>query len=99
MSKPSRKLKFWCPIWKDPLSWARWVGNTKINMILFLLFHIEYVLFILYIGKRFVQSVDEAIMIMVGFLVFIAVIFPGYYIYVIYRLIKMIDERNKGDTV
>lgn len=68
-------------------------------MILFLLFHIGYVLFTLYIGKRFAQSVDEAIMIMVGSLVFIAVIFPGYYIYVIYRLIKMIDERNEGDTV
>ncbi len=85
-----KKLKFICPIWKDPLGWSRWVAGNKLFLSIAILFHaiiaIGMVLTVYFdLGKEI--EVDN-----IAFLAFVVFLFLSLYAYALYRLIKIIDH-------
>ena len=92
-----RNLRLWCPIWKDPVGWGRWVGNSKAHIVISIILHAGFVFFALYVLGASAETREGAVRVMTPCILFIAVFLPSCYIYVIYRLIKMIDEKNDGE--
>ena len=91
-----RKLKLFAPIWKDPLGWGRWMGNSKLHVFFWSLFHIAFMSpFIIY------GSLAQQLPLKSAFIIF-PLLFGGFYpclyIYVIYRLIKKIDESQTEES-
>jgi L-cystine uptake protein TcyP (sodium:dicarboxylate symporter family) len=104
MQTESRKLRWYAPIWKEPLRWARWVGNSRVNLVCAVVVQLAFCG--MWIGSLFsfatVRSIDElgwlshvplVFLVAVAFLA--SVFIPAAYIYALYRLIGIIDEMSK----
>ena len=104
MQTQSRKLRWYAPIWKDPIGWARWVGNSRTHLVCAVAFQVAFCG--IWIGSLFsfatVRSIDElgwlshvplVFLVAVAFLA--SVFIPAAYIYALYRLIGIIDEKSK----
>jgi hypothetical protein len=96
-----QKLKWSGPIWKDPIGWARYIGNSKKRVYLWCLIHLLFVSYGFWeIYNRLVRmNIDSYRLIStLRFgaipIFYIGVFFPVLYIYVIYRLLKIIDQKN-----
>src|SRR5258707_12384608 len=102
MQTESGKLRWYAPIWKDPLGWARWVGNSRIHLVWSVLLQVAFCG--IWIGSLFffarVRSVGDSWLshLPLAFLIavaFVASVFiPAAYIYSLYRLIAIIDEKS-----
>ena len=99
-----KKLKFWCPIWKDPLGWSRWLGNNKVHLSIAILFHLIFCAVItagIIAVKRLpdsetLDSLSSVIYSSMGIHLFVVGFFiPASYLYAIYRLIKIIDKKEE----
>ena len=93
MSDKKTRSKWFCPIWKDPLRWGRSVGGSDVHAMFAAFIH--FFVFLLAAGMGLLVAGPGNIAPCLGlvgplFLIFVAL--PGCYIYVIYRLIAMIDE-------
>jgi len=104
MQNDSRKLRWYAPIWKDPLGWARWVGNSKFHLVCAVILQLAF--WGIWIGSLLsfatVRSIGELgwlSQIPLVFLLavaFVASVFiPTAYLYALYRLIGIIDEKSK----
>jgi hypothetical protein len=102
MQAESRKLRWYAPIWKDPLGWARWVGNSRVHLVCAVVFHLAF--FGIWIGSLFcfatVRTIGEPgalghipalFLCLVAF--FASVFVPAAYLYALYRLVRIIDEK------
>ena len=94
------KLMWWCPIWKDPLNWSRWIGNNKIHLSIAIVFQVVIVslylmLLLLLNSPSFPDSIRfYYIYLSWTFLFIIGVEIPALLMYAIYRLLKTIDEQQ-----
>jgi len=104
MPTEPRKLRWYAPIWKDPLGWARWVGNSKIHLVCAVVLQLAFLG--IWIGSLFsfatVRSVGELgwfshlPLVFLLAVAFVASVFiPVTYLYALYRLIRIIDEKSK----
>jgi len=106
MPNEARKLRWYAPLWKDPLGWARWVGNSKTHLACAVAFHLA--LWGVWIGSLFafatvhtitgvgvLSKIPAVFLCLLGF--FAGVFVPATYLYALYRLIRIIDEKaNKA---
>lgn len=99
MCRKQKKIKLFCPIWKNPLNWARSVAGSKLRATFAILFHIIALMMICFFiavavgfdgGRQFMVKALPVF----GTLVMLANIYSIYYIYVICRLIKIIDQNK-----
>jgi hypothetical protein len=101
------------PIWSNPIGWARKVGQSRAKVIIWILIHIAFVAFgfwSIYFLTWKIQNLDISnqtinnqlkIMAMIpgaGIIVFIGVLYPAFYLYIIYRLLQEIDKRDKANS-
>jgi hypothetical protein len=104
MQNNPRKLRWYAPIWKDPLAWARWVGNSRLHLVCAIILQLAF--WGIWIGSLFafatVRSIGEPgwlshiPLVFLLAVAFVATVFiPGAYLYVVYRLIGIIDEKSK----
>jgi hypothetical protein len=104
MQNDSHKLRWYAPIWKDPLGWARWVGNSRLHLVCAV--GLQLVFWGIWIGSLLcfatVRSIGESgwlrqipfvFLLAVGFVA--SVFIPATYLYALYRLIRIIDEKSK----
>ena len=98
------KLRWYAPLWKDPLGWARWGGNSGTHLVCAIIFHL--VLWGLWVFGLFafasVQSLGGSgllsplpLLFLLGVAFFASVLIPAAYLYALYRLIGIIDEKSK----
>jgi hypothetical protein len=104
MQNESRKLRWYAPIWKDPLGWARWVGNSRIHLGCAVALQVAFCG--IWIGCLFsfatVRSIGETgwfshlpLVFLVAIAFVASVFIPAAYLYALYRLIGIIDEKSK----
>jgi hypothetical protein len=101
---------WWCPIWRYPVAWARKIGKSKGSLLFFIIGHAVF--FFLLMGMiallTFVPHTKGGIIAAkkakwfwagaVPYAFIFVVFFPGLYLYAIYRLIGVIDGRQKSDS-
>ena len=94
MQTECRKLRWYAPIWKDPLRWARWVGNSRVNLVCAVVVQLAFCG--IWIGSLFsfatVRSVDE-----LGWLSHIPLVF--WYLSIIGGIITTAYAIHKRDIV
>ena len=89
MKDNSRKLKWWVPIWDDPVGWCRWIGKSKAHVLGSIILYTALV-----ISSAFRISLNSdvnTLNLIFGPLLFIWVL-PCLFIYAIYRMSKIIDN-------
>ena len=80
-------------IWGDPLGWGRGVGNNRLHVFFWSLFHILVILPFM-IFANISTDTPKIISTLTMPTLFFGGVYPCFYVYVIYRLIRMIDEKD-----
>jgi hypothetical protein len=101
-SMNDRNLKFFTPIFTNPVGWARWIGNSLKFVFVCFLVHLLFVTIgfgFIYIGliNTGLEPQRALNLLLPGFfpIVFIGIIYPTMYAYAIFRLLKIIDKANE----
>ncbi len=82
-------MKRMTALWADPIGWSEGLAKTKIHVFIWTLIHLVLVL----AGFLMMGNFDLA-MRGASPIVFIGVFFPSMYLYAMYRLLRMIRERE-----
>jgi hypothetical protein len=78
--------------WQKPLAWGRSVAGSRNRFLVFFFVQVVWFCFVLYGLLRHTRGVGVA---SVGPALLGCVFLPGCYLYVIYRLIRMLDEKEE----
>ena len=104
MAPEGQKLRWYAPIWKDPLGWSRWGGNSRAHLFCAILFHLALwctwaVALLNFATVRTIGDLGLLSHVPLLFLLalaFLASVFiPAAYLYALYLLIRIIDEKSK----
>jgi len=90
MKNAKKRSKYWNPIYRDPVGWARKFGGSKTRVVTIIIFqHLSTCMIYLgfWIAPPATSGFGPAVMLFV-----LAAGFPSLYIYAVYRLVKVIDE-------
>jgi hypothetical protein len=93
-------MKLITPIWSDPIGWSEQVAKTPLRVVSWIIVHIILVVFGLTLIYLYVRSdLDPGLKLMIILgagspIFFIGVVFPAFYLYAIYRLLKL-TQYNK----
>jgi L-cystine uptake protein TcyP (sodium:dicarboxylate symporter family) len=104
MQTEPRKLRWYAPIWKDSLGWARWVGNSRVHLACAVVLQLAFwgIWTGCLLSFATVRSIGELgwlshlPLVFLLAVAFVAGVFvPAAYLYALYRLIRIIDENSK----
>jgi hypothetical protein len=104
MQSESRKLRWFAPIWEDPLRWARGVGNSRLRLLCAIAVHLAFWgmwcfgVSMLASGRVVSEaSLNTPLLCTLSIIAFVpCVLIPSLYVYALYRLIRIIDENRRA---
>ncbi len=92
-------------IFSDPLKWAESAAKSKARLIIFIVSHIGLLMAALWtsydsiVAKNRISDFSYTeFLVSSSQIVFIGAIFPSLYLYSMYRMIKIIKEKDNVDT-
>ncbi len=96
MKLKQNKRRFFCPVWKYPLDWSRKAAGTKTRMIFMMSSQIFLAIcFIFFFIRRIdIEGQYWLLSLFAVMIILFYTIFPICYIYVIYRLLQIIDHKD-----
>src|ERR1035441_3457380 len=104
MQSESRKLRWYAPIWEDPLRWARGVASSRFRLLCAIAVHLAFWgmwcfgISMLASGRIASEaSMNTPLLCTLSIIAFVpCVLIPSLYAYVLYRLIRIIDENKRA---
>ena len=86
-------MKWITPLWSNPIGWSEKIAKTELRVLICWMFHIIFVCLVL----RKNYELDQTIAILPLIVIF-GLVFPCMYIYAIYRLLKVIREKESSHS-
>ena len=100
------QMRIYTPIWKDPVGWAEKAAKSKLRVIVWILIHTLVIagsLACIYSLLRRLHADSEAwvsfIHLGAGPIIVVGIILPANYLYVQFRLLKLLSEQKIPDDV
>ncbi len=77
-------------LWSNPIGWSESVAKTKLHLFAFILIQAICILYGLY-----QMHLDSSISTGKHIILFAGIIMPSYYLYAMYRLLKLLRENDQ----